>query len=97
MLPEYDFSGKKAVRGKYYRSLEKGYTVRVLNEDGTVTIRDFVPKENAELLEPNSESEQLVAADEFSVLTKQARKQAKLARLKPKDIKSAIAKARKND
>lgn len=53
MLPEYDFSGKKAVRGKYYRSLEKGYTVRVLNEDGTVTVRDFVPKENAVLLDPD--------------------------------------------
>ena len=43
MLPEYDFTGKKAVRGKYYRSLQKGYTVQIHNEDGTVTIQHFGP------------------------------------------------------
>ena len=38
MLPEYDFS--KAERGKYYRSLQKGYSVRILNEDGKITELD---------------------------------------------------------
>ena len=33
MQAEYDFS--KAERGKYYRSLENGYTVRVRQSDGT--------------------------------------------------------------
>jgi len=28
MLPEYDFRGKKGVRGKYYRAMQQGYTVR---------------------------------------------------------------------
>ncbi|RJP48234.1 MAG: hypothetical protein C4557_13265 [Anaerolineaceae bacterium] len=43
MLPEYDFRGKKGIRGKYYRDLQKGYTVRIHNEDGTVTIQHFGP------------------------------------------------------
>ena len=37
LLPEYDFKGKKGVRGKYYRAMQQGYTVRITNEDGTVT------------------------------------------------------------
>jgi hypothetical protein len=53
MLPEYDLKGKKGVRGKYAKALQKGYSVRVLNEDGTVTVRDFVPKENMVLLDPD--------------------------------------------
>lgn len=53
MLPEYDLEGKQGVRGKYAKAMEKGYSVRVLNEDGTVTIRDFVPKENTVLLDPD--------------------------------------------
>ncbi|MEW5831162.1 MAG: hypothetical protein AB1846_19900 [Chloroflexota bacterium] len=43
MLPEYDFSGKKGVRGKYYRGLQKGYTVRIHNENGTTTVQRFGP------------------------------------------------------
>jgi hypothetical protein len=56
MLPEYDLKGKKGVRGKYGKSrkaLQKGYSVRVLNEDGSVTVRDFVPKENTVLRDPD--------------------------------------------
>jgi hypothetical protein len=53
MLPEYNLEGKKGVRGKYAKALQKGYSVRVLNEDGTVTTRDFVPKENAVQLDPD--------------------------------------------
>jgi hypothetical protein len=43
MLPEYDFTGKKGVRGKYYRDLRKGYTVHIHNEDGTTTVQHFGP------------------------------------------------------
>jgi hypothetical protein len=53
MLPEYDLEGKKGVRGKYAKSLQKGYSVRILNEDGTVTVQDFVLKENTVLLDPD--------------------------------------------
>jgi len=53
MLPEYDFKGKKGVRGKYYRALQQGYTVRITNEDGTVTLKQFEPKEGAVILDPD--------------------------------------------
>lgn len=43
MLPEYDFTGKNVVRGKHYRAMQKGYTVRVQNEDGTTTVQQFGP------------------------------------------------------
>jgi len=47
MLPEYDFKGKKGVRGKYAKALKDGYSIRVTNEDGTVTVKQFVLRENA--------------------------------------------------
>jgi hypothetical protein len=53
MLPEYDFKGKKGVRGKYARSLKQGYSIRVTNEDGTVTVKQFVLRENAVVLDPD--------------------------------------------
>jgi hypothetical protein len=53
ILPEYNLEGKKGVRGKYAKSLQKGYSVRVLNEDGTVTVQDFVPRANTVLLDPD--------------------------------------------
>jgi hypothetical protein len=53
MLPEYDLEGKKGVRGKYAKAMQKGYSVRVVNEDGTVSEQDFIPKENAVLLDPD--------------------------------------------
>jgi hypothetical protein len=53
MLPEYNLEGKKAVRGKYAKAMQKGYSVRVLKEDGTVSVRDFVPKENMVFLDPD--------------------------------------------
>ena len=48
MLPEYNLEGKKGVRGKYAKAMREGYSVRVLNEDGTVTVKDFIPKDNKE-------------------------------------------------
>ena len=41
MLPKYDFSGKKGVRGKYYRAYQQGYTVRVKQEDGSIVTQYF--------------------------------------------------------
>lgn len=43
MLPEYDFTGKKGVRGKYFRGLQKGYSVQINNEDGTTTVKHYGP------------------------------------------------------
>jgi hypothetical protein len=53
MQPEYDFKGKKGVRGRYYRVMQQGYTVRITNEDGTITLQQFEPKENAVILDPD--------------------------------------------
>lgn len=43
MLPEYDFTGKKPIRGKYYLGRRQGYTVRIHNEDGTMTEKYYSP------------------------------------------------------
>jgi len=53
MLPEYDFKGKKGVRGKYAKALKQGYSIRVINEDGTVTAKQFILRENAVVLDPD--------------------------------------------
>jgi hypothetical protein len=53
MLPEYNFKGKKGVRGKYVNSFKQGYSIRITNDDGTVTVKQFVPRENAIVLEPD--------------------------------------------
>lgn len=41
MLSEYDFKGKKGVRGKYHEAFKNGYTVRVYDENGTVSTEYF--------------------------------------------------------
>ncbi len=63
MLPEYDFSGKKGVRGKYYQAYRDGHTVKVFQEDGTVNVQYFTLEDGAVMLEkdvkeyfPTSES-----------------------------------------
>lgn len=53
MLPEYNFKGKKGVRGRYAEALKQGYSIRVTNEDGTVTVKQFVPRENTVVLDPD--------------------------------------------
>jgi len=53
MLPEYDLSGKKGVRGKYYHAYQQGHTVRILQEDGNVIIQYFTLEEGAVLLAPD--------------------------------------------
>lgn len=41
MFDEYDFSGRKGVRGKYREAFRNGYTVRVIKEDGTIDEQYF--------------------------------------------------------
>lgn len=53
MLPEYDFSGKKGVRGKYYDAYQQGHAVRVRQEDGTVVTQYFTLEDGAVLLTPD--------------------------------------------
>lgn len=53
MLPEYDFSGKKGVRGKYYHAYQQGHTVRIQQEDGSVSTQYFTLEEGAVLLAPD--------------------------------------------
>src|SRR5687768_5461467 len=53
MLPEYNFEGKMGLRGKYAKALKQGYSIRVTNEDGTVTVRQFVPRDDAVVLDPD--------------------------------------------
>jgi hypothetical protein len=52
-LPEYNFTGKKGTRGKYYRAYRKGHQVRIHREDGSVTVQNFTLEEGAIMLEPD--------------------------------------------
>jgi hypothetical protein len=51
MRAEYDFS--KAERGRFYRPLDKGYTVHVTKADGATVINHYTPAEGAVLLAPD--------------------------------------------
>lgn len=53
MLPEYDFTGKKGTRGKYHQAYQQGHTVRVYEEDGSVTVRYFTLEEGSVMLAPD--------------------------------------------
>jgi len=93
----YNLEGEKGVRGKYAKAMGKGYSVRILKENGTVATQHFVPEEDAIFLEkdvkayfPDSKS----VNNALRTLIRQARKQAKAAGLERSDIKSAIMKAR---
>lgn len=51
MLPEYDFSGKQGVRGKYHQACGEGHTVRIFQEYGSVIVQHFSLEDGAVLLE----------------------------------------------
>lgn len=53
MRDEYDFSGQRGVRGKYYERYRQGHTVRVRHEDGTTSVRHFTLEDGAVLLDPD--------------------------------------------
>lgn len=45
MLPEYDFSGKTGVRGKYYQAMRNGYTITINQQDGTTLVQHITRPE----------------------------------------------------
>ncbi|MEI6757826.1 MAG: hypothetical protein WCK85_08230 [Chlorobium sp.] len=51
MRAEYDFSG--GLRGKHYRSMQAGYTMTIHEADGTIVVKDVMPKTGAIILEPD--------------------------------------------
>ena len=53
MLPEYDFSGKKGIRGKYYRAYRRGHSVRIHKVNGSVSVKYFTLEDGAVMLEPD--------------------------------------------
>ncbi len=53
MLEEYDFTGMTGVRGKYHKAYQEGHTVRITEDDGTVTVHYYTLEEGAVLLEPD--------------------------------------------
>jgi len=53
MLPEYDLTDLKGVRGKYHRAYRRGHTVRIQNADGTVSVQYFTLQDGAVMLEPD--------------------------------------------
>lgn len=59
MLPEYDFTDKKGVRGKYFQTSKKGHTVRVTEKDGTVVTQHFTLEDGAVL---NNQTKRLTNA-----------------------------------
>ena len=63
MLPEYDFTGKKSVRGKHAKAMREGYTETIHQQDGAILVQNFTLQENAVILDadvrsyfPDSES-----------------------------------------
>ena len=53
MLPEYDFSGKAGVRGKYYQRLRQGYTIKIHRTDGTTLVQQITRPEGTVTLDPD--------------------------------------------
>lgn len=53
MLPEYDFSGRVGVRGKYYQRLREGYTIKIERADGTQIVQQITRPEGSVMLDPD--------------------------------------------
>lgn len=53
LKPEYDFSGREGVRGKYYRSYREGHKVRIHQDDGTTLVHHFELRDGAVMLDPD--------------------------------------------
>ena len=59
MLPEYDFRGKKGVRGKCYKALREGHKTIIHKSDGSTVVREIRPiylDEDLQALFPNSDA-----------------------------------------
>ncbi len=53
MQPEYDFSGRTGIRGKYYQKLREGYTIKIQRVDGTVLVQNIIRPEGTVTLDPD--------------------------------------------
>jgi hypothetical protein len=53
MLPEYDLTGRKGVRGKYYKGYRQGHTLKIHQPDGSVSTQHFTLEDGAVMLEPD--------------------------------------------
>ena len=53
MLSEYDFTGQKGQRGKYYKAYTQGHQVRIHKANGSTVVQYFSLKEGAVMLEPD--------------------------------------------
>ncbi len=53
MLPEYDFAGKKGIRGKYYQAYRKGHIVKIYDGDSPVNVQYFTSDEGSVMLDPD--------------------------------------------
>ena len=53
MLEEYDFSEKKGVRGKYHKAYQQGHTVRIREDNNSVSVHYFTLEDGAVILEPD--------------------------------------------
>ena len=53
MLEEYDFSRKKGVRGKYHKAYQQGHTVRIREDNNSVSVHYFTLEDGAVILEPD--------------------------------------------
>jgi hypothetical protein len=51
MRTEYDF--RRGVRGKHYKAMQAGYIITIHKADGTMIVKDVMPKEGAVVLEPD--------------------------------------------
>jgi len=59
MLPEYDFRGKKGVRGKYFQALREGHRTVIHKADGSTVVKETRPiflDEDLQALFPDSEA-----------------------------------------
>jgi len=43
MQAEYDFRGKKGVRGKYFKAMQKGHTTIIHKSDGSTIVKQTRP------------------------------------------------------
>lgn len=43
MKDEYDFRGKQSVRGKYYKTIQKGYKTIIHKSDGSTVVTETRP------------------------------------------------------
>ena len=51
MRAEYDLTG--GVRGKYYKALRNGYTVKIHQADGTTVVQHYKIEDGAVMLDPD--------------------------------------------